>query len=48
MGCLGNDVVGPITLEQELEIQQKNLMVEIEENNFKVSTYEIEIERFNK
>ena len=49
MGCSGSGSVDPtLTLEQELEMQQKKEMIEIEENNFKLATYEIEIERFNK
>ena len=49
MGCSDSGSVGPtLTLEQELEIQKRNVMAQIEENNFKVATYENEIDRFNQ
>ena len=49
MGCSGSGSVGPtLTLEEELEMQKRNIMSQIEEDRFKITVYENDLVRYNK
>ena len=49
MGCSDSSSVSvPMTLTEELEEQRRKVMLNIDENNTKIATYENEINNYNK